>query len=40
MGTPLSEEIVEDVDVYGFLFDELGVRWRPAPAPEAPKAKP
>lgn len=28
-GTPLSEEISEEVDVYSFLFEELGVTYRP-----------
>ena len=39
MGTPLSETIEEQVDIYSFLFNELGVKYRPvdgkvaAPAP-------
>ncbi len=28
-GTPLSERIAEDVDVFAFLFHELGVKYRP-----------
>jgi len=28
-GTPLKEKIAEDVDVYTFLFSELGVTYRP-----------
>lgn len=31
-GTPLSAEIEEDVDAYGFLFHALGVRFPAAPA--------
>jgi prolyl oligopeptidase len=29
MGTPLSETIAEAVDVYAFLFNELGMKYRP-----------
>jgi prolyl oligopeptidase len=29
MGTPLSETIAEEVDVHAFLFNELGVKYRP-----------
>ena len=29
MGTPLSEAIEEEVDVYAFLFNELGMKYRP-----------
>ena len=40
MGTPLSAKIEEEVDVYAFLFDQLGVRYRPVPGPvRAPVAK-
>ena len=39
MGTPLSTRIEEEVDAYSFLFDELGVKYRPVtgqvPAPPA-----
>jgi prolyl oligopeptidase len=40
MGTPLSEAIAEEVDVYAFLFHELGMKYKPvtgkvnAPAPK------
>jgi prolyl oligopeptidase len=40
MGTPLSEEIVEDVDVFGFLFHELGVRVKPVARTEGQKPAP
>ena len=30
-GTPLSQRIEEAVDVYAFLFHELGVKYRPVP---------
>ena len=30
-GTPLDAAIEQDVDIYGFLFHELGVMFRPAP---------
>ncbi|MFY0571941.1 prolyl oligopeptidase family serine peptidase [Archangium lansingense] len=37
MGTPLDQEIEEEVDVYSFLFNELGMKYRPVngkvPAP-------
>ncbi len=29
MGTPLADEIEEEVDVYSFLFNELGIKYRP-----------
>jgi prolyl oligopeptidase len=29
MGTPLAESIEEEVDVYAFLFNELGMKYRP-----------
>ncbi|WNG23750.1 S9 family peptidase [Cystobacter fuscus] len=29
MGTPLSETIAEEVDVHAFLFNELGMKYRP-----------
>jgi prolyl oligopeptidase len=39
MGTPLSAKIEEEVDAYSFLFDQLGVKYRPVngkvPAPPA-----
>jgi prolyl oligopeptidase len=40
MGTPLTQAIEEDVDVYSFLFHELGMKYQPvdgkvaAPAPK------
>ena len=40
MGTPLTEAIAEEVDVYAFLFHELGMKYKPvtgkvdAPAPK------
>ena len=40
MGTPLGEAIAERVDVYAFLFHELGVKYRPVKAsPPAPAPK-
>ncbi|HYX93180.1 MAG TPA: prolyl oligopeptidase family serine peptidase [Myxococcaceae bacterium] len=39
MTTPLTERIEEEVDVYSFLFNELGVRYRPVAKPPAPKAR-
>ena len=39
-GTPLSQRIEEDVDIYAFLFNELGAKYRPVPgkvAAPAPK---
>jgi prolyl oligopeptidase len=37
MGTPLDQEIEEEVDVYAFLFNELGMKYKPVngkvPAP-------
>ncbi|MDC0708251.1 prolyl oligopeptidase family serine peptidase [Stigmatella sp. ncwal1] len=38
-GTPLSERIEEMTDVYAFLFNELGVKYRPVKPVAAPKAK-
>jgi len=29
MGTPLDQEIEEEVDVYSFLFNELGIKYKP-----------
>ncbi|WP_375768462.1 prolyl oligopeptidase family serine peptidase [Archangium gephyra] len=29
MGTPLDQEIAEEVDVYAFLFNELGMKYKP-----------
>jgi prolyl oligopeptidase len=31
IGTALDEEIEQDADVFGFLFDQLGIRYLPAP---------
>jgi hypothetical protein len=31
---------VEDVDVYGFLFHELGIRFKAPPRAEQPKTRP
>ncbi len=39
MGTPLSERIEEEVDVYSFLFNELGVKYQPVKKVAAPAAK-
>jgi prolyl oligopeptidase len=35
MGTPLDAAILEAVDLWGFLFSELGLHYRAAPAPSA-----
>ena len=32
-GSPLSETIAENVDIYAFLFHELGVKYQPVKAP-------
>jgi prolyl oligopeptidase len=32
MGTPLDAAILEAVDLWGFLFSELGLHYQPAPA--------
>ena len=39
MGTPLSERIEEEVDVYAFVFNELGVKYQPVKQVSAPKGK-
>ena len=39
MGTPLSDRIEEEVDVYSFLFNELGMKYRPLKKVEGPKSK-
>jgi prolyl oligopeptidase len=28
-GTPLNEQIEQDVDVFAFLFDQLGIKYKP-----------
>jgi prolyl oligopeptidase len=38
-GTPLSDRIEEEVDVYSFLFNELGVKYRPMKKIAGPVAK-
>jgi prolyl oligopeptidase len=38
-GTPLSDRIEEEVDVYSFLFNELGMKYRPVKNIEGPKSK-
>jgi prolyl oligopeptidase len=38
-GTPLSERIEEEVDVYAFLFNELGMKYRPVKKVAGPAAK-
>ncbi|MBN1210504.1 MAG: S9 family peptidase [Myxococcaceae bacterium] len=38
-GTPLSDRIEEEVDVYSFLFHELGMKYRPVKKVEGPKSK-
>ena len=37
MGTPLSDRIEEEVDVYAFVFNELGVKYQPVKQVSAPK---
>jgi prolyl oligopeptidase len=40
MGTPLNQQIEESVDVYAFLFSELGMKYRPLPGkPTVPAPK-
>ena len=39
MATPLTERIEEEVDVYSFLFNELGVTYRPVTRAPAPRAR-
>ena len=36
MGTPLAEQIDEQVDIYAFLFDQLGIRFRGGATPTRP----
>jgi prolyl oligopeptidase len=38
-GTPLSDRIDEEVDVYSFLFNELGMKYQPVKRVAAPKSK-
>jgi prolyl oligopeptidase len=39
MGTPLSDRIEEEVDVYAFVFNELGMKYQPVKQVSAPKSK-
>ncbi|WP_420806721.1 prolyl oligopeptidase family serine peptidase [Hyalangium minutum] len=39
MGTPLSDRIEEEVDVYAFVFNELGIKYQPVKQVSSPKAK-
>ena len=36
MGTPLDERLAELTDVYAFIFEQLGVTYKPPPASPAP----
>ena len=36
MGTPLAEQIDEQVDIYAFLFEQLGIKFRVGAAPTRP----
>ena len=36
MGTPLAEQIDEQVDIYAFLFEQLGIKFRVGAAPPRP----
>lgn len=38
-GTPLSDRIEEEVDIYSFLFNELGMKYQPVKQVTAPKSK-
>ncbi|WP_224248720.1 prolyl oligopeptidase family serine peptidase [Hyalangium gracile] len=38
-GTPLSEKIEEEVDVFSFVFNELGMKYQPVKKLSAPAAK-
>jgi prolyl oligopeptidase len=38
-GTPLMERIEEEVDVYSFLFNELGMKYRPVKKVAGPSSK-
>jgi prolyl oligopeptidase len=39
MATPLSDRIEEEVDVFSFVFNELGMKYQPAKQVSTPKAK-